>query len=96
MSRCRRSRCLVAWRALYFPAGHSPNQPVGLAGALRSRDRRDYTRAKANLEGVRTVDPNPDYDASDEVEYFFNWFTYGLRGIAGPGGGYPPPAYPPV
>jgi hypothetical protein len=42
------------------------------------------------------MDPNPDYDASDEIEYFFNWFPWALRGISGPGGGYPPPAYPPV
>jgi hypothetical protein len=42
------------------------------------------------------MDPNPDYDASDEIEYFFNYFFWGLRGVAGPGGGYPPPAYPPV
>jgi hypothetical protein len=43
------------------------------------------------------MDPNPDYDGSDEIEYFFNWFAWGLRGISGDGGGgYPPPAYPPV
>jgi len=26
------------------------------------------------------MDPNPDYDASDEVEYFFNWLPWALRG----------------
>jgi hypothetical protein len=36
------------------------------------------------------MDPNPDYDASDELEYGFNWFAWILRGV------YPPPAYPPV
>ncbi|BBX19298.1 hypothetical protein MDUV_41580 [Mycolicibacterium duvalii] len=36
------------------------------------------------------VDPNPDYDASDELEYGINWFAWILRGV------YPPPAYPPV
>jgi hypothetical protein len=36
------------------------------------------------------VDPNPDYDASDEIEYFLNFVPWGLRGV------YPPPAYPPV
>ncbi|WP_442929088.1 hypothetical protein [Mycobacterium sp. MS1601] len=36
------------------------------------------------------MDPNPDYDASDEIEYFFSWFPWALRGV------YPPPAYPPV
>jgi hypothetical protein len=38
----------------------------------------------------RALDPNPDYDASDEIEYFFNWLPWALRGV------YPPPAYPPV
>jgi hypothetical protein len=37
-----------------------------------------------------TMDPNPDYDASDEIEYFFQYIPWGLRGV------YPPPAYPPV
>ncbi|EKF25837.1 hypothetical protein C731_0132 [Mycolicibacterium hassiacum DSM 44199] len=36
------------------------------------------------------VDPNPDYDASDELEYGMAWFAWILRGV------YPPPAYPPV
>lgn len=34
-------------------------------------------------------DPNPDYDASDEIEYAIDWFPWILRGV------YPPPAYPP-
>jgi hypothetical protein len=36
------------------------------------------------------LDPNPDYDASDEIEYGINWFAWILRGV------YPPPACPPV
>jgi hypothetical protein len=32
----------------------------------------------------------PDYDASDEIEYFFDWFAWTLRG------NYPPPGYPPI
>jgi hypothetical protein len=36
------------------------------------------------------MDPNPDYDASDEVEYFLSYFPWIFRGV------YPPPAYPPV
>jgi hypothetical protein len=32
----------------------------------------------------------PDYDASDEIEYFFNAFAWALRGD------YPPPAHPPT
>jgi hypothetical protein len=39
---------------------------------------------------VCCMDPNPDYDASDEIEYFFSWLPWALRGV------YPPPAYPPV
>jgi uncharacterized protein YkwD len=35
------------------------------------------------------LDPAPDYDASDEIEYGINWFPWILRG------GYPPPANPP-
>jgi uncharacterized protein YkwD len=34
------------------------------------------------------LDPSPDYDASDEVEFGVNWFAWILRGV------YPPPAYP--
>jgi uncharacterized protein YkwD len=35
------------------------------------------------------LDPNPDYDASDELEYGIDWLPWILRGV------YPPPAYPP-
>jgi uncharacterized protein YkwD len=35
------------------------------------------------------LDPSPDYDASDEIEYGLDWFPWILRGV------YPPPAYPP-
>jgi uncharacterized protein YkwD len=35
------------------------------------------------------LDPSPDYDGSDELEYAINWFPWILRGV------YPPPAYPP-
>ncbi len=41
------------------------------------------------------MDPSPDYDVSDEFEYFFRYLTWGLRGVEN-GQGYPPPAYPPV
>jgi uncharacterized protein YkwD len=36
------------------------------------------------------VDPSPDYDASDEIEYGIDWVPWILRGV------YPPPAYPPA
>ena len=35
------------------------------------------------------LDPTPDYDASDELEFGVDWFAWILRGR------YPPPAYPP-
>ena len=35
------------------------------------------------------IDPSPDYDASDEIEFGINWFPWILRGV------YPPPAQPP-
>lgn len=34
------------------------------------------------------IDPNPDYDASDELEFGLNWLPWILRGV------YPPPGYP--
>lgn len=40
--------------------------------------------------GNNAIDPSPDYDGSDEIEYFFNWFPWTLRGV------YPPPAHPPA
>lgn len=41
------------------------------------------------------MDPSPDYDVSDEIEFLFRYLTWGLRGVE-TGDGYPPPAYPPV
>ena len=35
------------------------------------------------------IDPSPDYDASDEIEYGVNWLPWILRGV------YPPPGMPP-
>ena len=49
-----------------------------------------YTSPEGVTLEVGGMDPNPDYDASDEIEYFFNWLPWALRGV------YPPPAYPPV
>lgn len=36
------------------------------------------------------MDPDPDYDMSDELEYGMAAFASLLRGV------YPPPAYPPA
>jgi hypothetical protein len=35
------------------------------------------------------IDPSPDYDASDEIEFANNWWAWILRGV------YPPPGIPP-
>jgi hypothetical protein len=35
------------------------------------------------------IDPSPDYDASDEIEFANNWWAWILRGV------YPPPGMPP-
>lgn len=35
------------------------------------------------------IDPSPDYDASDEIEFGVDWFAWILRGV------HPPPAMPP-
>ena len=59
------------------------------SGAIRSRLPIDtFGDCVSPLEVM--MDPNPDYDASDEIEYFFQFVPWGLRGV------YPPPAYPPV
>ena len=39
--------------------------------------------------GLSATDPNPDYDASDELELGNSWLPWILRGV------FPPPAYPP-
>lgn len=41
---------------------------------------------------LRGMDPSPDYDATDEIEYFFSWLPWALRGTDWTG----TPAYPPV
>jgi uncharacterized protein YkwD len=43
----------------------------------------------AQSEANIPIDPSPDYDASDEIEFGINWFPWILRGV------YPPPANPP-
>lgn len=41
------------------------------------------------------TDRNRSYDFSDELEFFFRYGPWGLRGVVD-GNGYPPQAYPPV
>ena len=45
--------------------------------------------------GQVNPDPDPSYDFSDELEFYFKYSLWGLRGVTD-GQGYPPPAYPPV
>ena len=60
----------------------------GHATAHVNRSEAHLTSHILTKEGF--MDPSPDYDASDEIEYFFSWLPWALRGV------YPPPAYPPV
>jgi hypothetical protein len=57
-----------------------PNRPLGPEVGLPS---------PVVLQENVPLDPSPDYDASDEIEYGLDWFPWILRGV------YPPPAYPP-
>ena len=50
-----------------------------------------YTADSRVALGGWLMDPNPDYDASDEIEYGIAWWAWILRNAT-----YPPPAYPPV
>ncbi|MCV7246492.1 CAP domain-containing protein [Mycobacterium mantenii] len=57
------------------PQGRSPAETPPLGGPDGQRD--------------IPLDPSPDYDASDELQYGINWFPWILRGV------YPPPGNPP-
>lgn len=60
-----------------------PEQPIGGAqsGAVPP------PLSAAEPENV-PLDPSPDYDGTDELEYGLRWLPWILRGV------YPPPAYP--
>lgn len=49
-------------------------------------------RGPALRATIPGMDPTPDYDATDELEYFFSWLPWALRGVDWTG----TPAYPPV
>ena len=49
----------------------------------------EHRRRRWRCRRTSRLDPSPDYDASDEVEYAINWLPWILRGV------YPPPAMPP-
>ncbi|QUR67701.1 CAP domain-containing protein [Mycobacterium spongiae] len=59
----------------------SPAQPAG--GAPTGPP------AVVSLPENVPIDPSPDYDASDEIEFGINWLPWILRGV------YPPPPMPP-
>ena len=67
-------------------------QDTGVASTRMGLDSPDDQVA---TRGVDQMDPDPSYDASDEIEFFFKFVPWGLRGVID-GNGYPPPAYPPV
>lgn len=51
--------------------------------------RRNGTGGSAQSRPENTpIDPSPDYDATDELEFGMDWFPWILRGV------YPPPGYP--
>lgn len=57
-------------------------------------DTRPHVDANSPLAAAQThenipLDPSPDYDMSDELEFGLNWLPWILRGV------YPPPARPP-
>jgi cysteine-rich secretory family protein len=68
--------------AVYGP----PQQPAG--GTRRGTETSPLASQPGQSENI-PLDPSPDYDGSDELEFGVNWFPWILRGV------YPPPAYPP-
>jgi hypothetical protein len=89
MSNCAHSQMGV-WsenspdRTVVVAVYGQPPQP-GADGAGGSPSPMAAGQSPGNLP----MDPSPDYDASDEVEFGINWFPWILRGV------YPPPGNPP-
>jgi hypothetical protein len=48
-----------------------------------------YGAPRQQVPVISPNDPNPDYDASDELDFGMHWFPWILRGV------YPPPPNPP-
>lgn len=63
--------------------------PVDVAAAVQNGADLGPLRAPGDRSANIPLDPSPDYDASDEIEFGINWFPWILRGV------YPPPAMPP-
>lgn len=71
---------------------NSPDRTVVVAVYGKPLDATSGPEPGGPVEGLARnipLDPSPDYDMSDELEFGINWFPWILRGI------YPPPAYPP-
>jgi hypothetical protein len=89
MSNCANSQIGV-WsenrldRTVVVAVYGQPEQPADASGADTSR----LAAGPGQSENV-PLDPSPDYDASDELEFGINSFAWILRGV------YPPPAMPP-
>ena len=62
-----------------------PDRPSATPRPQHRRGRRPRWPCRRTFR----LDPSPDYDASDEIEYGINWLPWILRGV------YPPPAMPP-
>jgi uncharacterized protein YkwD len=88
MSNCANSQMGV-WsenspdRTVVVAVYGQPPQPAG------SRADEVSPMGAAQSEANIPIDPSPDYDASDELEFGINWFPWILRGV------YPPPGNPP-
>jgi hypothetical protein len=75
MSNCANSQMGV-W------SENSPDRTVVVA--LYGQPQRPVNTQGENVP----MDPSPDYDASDEIQYGLDWVPWILRGV------YPPPGYP--
>jgi Cysteine-rich secretory protein family len=91
MSNCAHSQMGV-WsenspdRTVVVAVYGQPPQPV--AGGAGGTNPSPLAAAQSPGQNL-PLDPSPDYDASDEVEFGINWFPWILRGV------YPPPGNPP-
>jgi hypothetical protein len=63
-------------------------QPLQPAGTGSRADQTSPLAAGQSQKNI-PIDPAPDNDASDELEFGLRWLPWILRGV------YPPPAYPP-
>lgn len=88
MSNCANSQIGV-WsenspdRTVVVAVYGAPPQPVGTT--RRTAESLPLGSGANNVP----IDPSPDYDASDELEFGNNWWAWILRGV------YPPPSIPP-